>query len=58
MAGGFAFLLDKNQMLYAVHADDGLVSWSLQMRPYENMKKQKNPISWAGPILVNGSCCW
>ena len=54
LAEGFAFVLDKNQVLYAVHADDGLVSWSLQMQDYENMKKQKDPISWAGPILVNG----
>ena len=54
LAGGFAFVLDKTQTIYAVHADDGLISWSLQLPAYENMKKQMNPISWAGPTLVNG----
>ncbi|MDR3504811.1 MAG: PQQ-binding-like beta-propeller repeat protein [Acidocella sp.] len=54
LAGGFAFVLDKNQILYAVHADDGLISWSLQLPLYAKPKKQKDPISWAGPLLVNG----
>ena len=54
LAGGFAFLLDKTQTLSAIHADDGLVSWSLQMPQYRNMKKKKQPLLWTGPIMVNG----
>lgn len=54
-SGGFIFLLDNDQMLYAVHADDGLVSWSTQMPPFKNMKKKKNPLNWSGPALVNGA---
>jgi outer membrane protein assembly factor BamB len=53
-AGGFLFLLDGQQMLYAVHADDGLVSWSLQLPAYKKPKSKSNPILWTGPILVNG----
>jgi len=54
LVGGFAFMLDKTQTLFAIHADDGLVSWSLQMPPFHNMKKHKEPILWTGPVMVNG----
>jgi outer membrane protein assembly factor BamB len=53
-AGGFLFLLDGNQKLYAVHADDGLVSWVTQMPAYKTPKKKGGPILWTGPALVNG----
>jgi outer membrane protein assembly factor BamB len=52
-AGGFVFVLDNNQLLAAIHQDDGLVSWTLQMPAYRNVKKKKNPIAWAGPVMVN-----
>jgi outer membrane protein assembly factor BamB len=54
LAGDFAFLLDHTQTLFAIHTDDGLVSWVLQMRPFHNMKKKTGPVQWAGPVLVNG----
>ncbi len=54
LAGDFAFILDKNQILYAVHVDEGLVSWSLQLPLYAKPKKNKDPIGWAGPALING----
>lgn len=53
-AGGFVFVLTTDQKLAAVHADDGLVSWTQQMPPFKNMKKKKNPIIWAGPVMMNG----
>jgi outer membrane protein assembly factor BamB len=55
VAGEFVYVLDKSQMLYAVHADDGLVSWSLQLPLFHNPKKQKDPIQWTGPVMVNGT---
>lgn len=54
-SGGFLFLLDSTQTLFAVHADDGLVSWSTQLQPFNNMKKRLQPITWSGPALVNGT---
>jgi outer membrane protein assembly factor BamB len=54
LAGDFAFVLDQTQTLYAIHTDDGLVSWALQMRPFHNMKNKTGPVQWAGPVLVNG----
>jgi outer membrane protein assembly factor BamB len=55
LSNGFAFLLDKSQRLYALHVDDGLVSWSTQIPGFRNMKKQKTPMLWKGPLLVNGT---
>jgi outer membrane protein assembly factor BamB len=52
-AGGFVFALDNSQTLAAIHADDGLVCWTLQMPAFKNLKKKKNPVAWAGPIMVN-----
>jgi outer membrane protein assembly factor BamB len=54
VAGGFVFQLDNQQILYAVHADDGLVSWSLQLPAYKKPKSKSKPILWTGPLLVNG----
>ena len=54
-SGGFLFIIDSTQTLFAVHADDGLVSWSTALPAFKNMKKKKNPISWSGPTLVNGT---
>ncbi len=55
VAGGFAFLLDKTQTLFAIHADDGLVSWSLSLPGFHNMKKSEGPQQWVGPVMVNGA---
>lgn len=53
-AGGFLFLLDGQQKLYAVHADDGLVTWATQMPTTTKPHKKGDPLLWAGPVLVNG----
>jgi outer membrane protein assembly factor BamB len=52
-AGGFVFLLDADQVLWAIHADDGLVSWSTPLPAFHNMKKKKKPQNWVGPLLLN-----
>ncbi len=56
LAGGFAFVLDKSDMLYAIHADDGLCSWMLQMPDFRKMKHKKGrgPQSWTGPVMMDG----
>ncbi len=55
LAGGFAYLLDIEQQLAAIHADDGLVSWIIQMPNFRNMKKKKGDAqTWNGPIMLNG----
>ncbi len=52
-AGDFVFVLDTDEKLAAIHADDGLVAWVLQLPPYRNMKKQSGPQSWNGPVIIN-----
>jgi outer membrane protein assembly factor BamB len=53
-AGGFLFVLDTAQTLAAIHDDDGLVSWTVQLPVYLKPKKKKQPILWSGPVMVNG----
>ena len=54
LAGGFAYLLDSNQNLAAIHADDGLVTWITQLPNFRNMKAKTGPRGWNGPVMVNG----
>ena len=54
LAGGFAYLLDADQKLAAIHADDGLISWITQMPAFHNMKTKSGPRLWNGPIMVDG----
>ncbi len=54
-AGGFLFVLDSRQTLFAIHEDDGLVSWKLPLPRYKKPETQKDPIAWAGPVLLNGA---
>jgi outer membrane protein assembly factor BamB len=51
--GDFVFVLDTDNLLAAIHADDGLVCWTLQLPVFNNMKKKKGPKSWNGPVMVN-----
>jgi outer membrane protein assembly factor BamB len=48
-------VLDNAQMLAAIHADDGLVSWALQLPQFHKPKKKKKPLIWAGPVMVAGT---
>lgn len=54
LAGGFAYLLDANQNLAAIHADDGLAPWLGLMPNFRNMKAKTGPRTWNGPIMING----
>jgi outer membrane protein assembly factor BamB len=51
--GGFVFVLATDETLAAIHADDGLVCWTLKLPVYNNMKKKKGAKTWNGPIMVN-----
>jgi outer membrane protein assembly factor BamB len=53
-AGAFLFLLDSDQKLSAIDADNGLVSWQLQMPQFTKPKKKKGPLLWNGPVLIAG----
>lgn len=53
-AGDVIFVLNTDQQLAAVSRADGSARWISQMQRYLNMKKSRNPITWAGPILAGG----
>jgi outer membrane protein assembly factor BamB len=54
LAGDFAYVLDIHQNLAAIHADDGLVSWMVQLPAYRHPKSKSGPRNWNGPVMVNG----
>ena len=51
--GDFIFVLDNSELLAAIHADDGLVSWTQQLPIFKKPKKKKDPQTWNGPVMVN-----
>jgi outer membrane protein assembly factor BamB len=52
LAGGFLFVLDTDSQIAALDASDGAVIWVTQLDRYEDMKKQRDPITWCGPVLA------
>jgi outer membrane protein assembly factor BamB len=53
VVGGFVFVMDTSETLAAIHADDGLVCWTLDLPVFNNVKKKKGPKTWNGPVMVN-----
>ena len=55
LAGDWMFLQTVEQVLAAVHRDDGLVRWTTELPRYENPEKSRDAIHWAGPVLAGGN---
>jgi outer membrane protein assembly factor BamB len=53
IAGGWIFLVSLNQQIAAIDRDDGRVAWVTDLPKWEDEKKQKDPITWFGPVLVS-----
>jgi outer membrane protein assembly factor BamB len=51
-AGGWIFVVSAEQRLGAVNAADGRVAWVATLPQWENAEKQRDPITWFGPVLV------
>lgn len=54
VAGDWVFAVGVDAQVAAVNRLDGTVAWITQLERYENPAKQKDPISWCGPILAGG----
>jgi outer membrane protein assembly factor BamB len=54
IAGDWLFVQTTGQALAAINAGDGRVRWLQDLPRWENPAKQRDPIFWAGPIMVNG----
>ena len=51
-AGGWLFVVSLDQRMAAVSRDDGRVAWVTDLPRWENPEKQKDPITWYGPLLA------
>ncbi|MCC6718629.1 MAG: PQQ-binding-like beta-propeller repeat protein [Acetobacteraceae bacterium] len=54
IAGDWLFVVGTDAMVAAVNRADGAVAWTSQLEHYANPEKQKEPITWAGPVLAGG----
>lgn len=52
VAGDFIYLLSNNNELICLTRADRKVRWVTRLERYENPQKQRDPITWAGPILA------
>ena len=51
--GDYVYVLDNQSQLLCLTRKEGKVKWIHQLPAFENMEKKKNPIVWAGPVLVS-----
>ena len=52
VAGNWMFIVSADQKMAAISTADGLVAWASQLPQWNNPAKQKNAISWFGPVLL------
>jgi outer membrane protein assembly factor BamB len=52
-AGDYVYVLDINARLICLTRKEGKVRWIHQLPQYENAEKKRDPILWAGPVLVS-----
>jgi outer membrane protein assembly factor BamB len=52
VAGGWMFVVSVDQKMAAISTSDGQIAWVTQLPAWNNPQKQKNAISWFGPVLV------
>jgi len=52
VAGDYVFVLTLTQLLACVGREDGRIRWTCQLPAYEDEERQRDPISWTGPLLV------
>jgi outer membrane protein assembly factor BamB len=51
-AGPWLFVISLDQRMAAVNRDDGRVAWVTDLPRWENPEKEKEPITWYGPLLA------
>jgi outer membrane protein assembly factor BamB len=52
VAGDYIYVLSNDVDLICLTRQDGRVRWASELPHYENMKRKKYPIRWAGPVLA------
>jgi outer membrane protein assembly factor BamB len=51
VAGDFIFVISNDSELICLTRRDGRARWVAELPRYENLKKKKGALEWAGPIL-------
>ncbi len=51
-AGDWLFIVSLDQRIAALARDDGRAAWVTDLPRWENPEKQKDPITWYGPLLA------
>ncbi|HKM71625.1 MAG TPA: PQQ-binding-like beta-propeller repeat protein [Stellaceae bacterium] len=51
VAGDYVYILANDNNLICLTRNDGKVRWIRQLPSYQDEKKKKDPIVWAGPVL-------
>jgi outer membrane protein assembly factor BamB len=52
VAGDYIYVLSNDVDLMCLRREDGKVRWVTELPRYENPKKKRDAISWAGPVLA------
>lgn len=53
VAGDWVFLISVEQEAIAINATDGRIAWITPLPRWENPEKQRNALTWYGPLLVS-----
>ena len=51
-AGSWLFIISLEQKMAALTRDDGRVAWVTDLPRWKDTEKQKDPITWFGPLLA------
>ena len=51
-AGSWLFIVSLEQKIAALNRDDGRVAWVTDLPRWEDTEKQKDAITWFGPLLA------
>ena len=51
VAGDYVYVLSNDNELFCLTRNEGKVRWVRVLPSYENEKKKKDPMGWAGPVL-------
>ena len=52
LAGSWMFLISTDQEIAAVNLEDGRIAWVSPLPRWENTEKQRDRITWFGPVLL------
>ncbi|MBI1264976.1 MAG: PQQ-binding-like beta-propeller repeat protein [Alphaproteobacteria bacterium] len=52
LAGDFLFLVTVDAQLVAIERHTGEVRWLTQLRQFENERRRRDRVAWAGPVLA------